>query len=112
MATISAKPGPPATASSSVVVLNFVAPIAIWRYTASGEPSERKSSATGEPLRRLAASSPTARANWGCFATRAPAAHSAIASSKDTQLPMSVRYSTERALPASRSSSATAPAPP
>lgn len=77
---MSANPGPDRTARSSATVLYLLAVTAIWLYTASGEPSERSSVATGEPFRRRAASSPTARAKRGWWVTWAPARQSAIAS--------------------------------
>ena len=62
-------------------MLNLAAPLAIAPYTASGEPSERSIDATCELPIRSAASTPTARANWGWWVTRAPACQRATASS-------------------------------
>ena len=51
-AVSSAYPGPQATQCRMVAVLNLVAVVAMRPSTASGEPSERSSVATGEPWRR------------------------------------------------------------
>ena len=70
-----------------MIVLNFEAVSVIWASTASGEPRERNSVATGEPACWRTAPPPTRWANVGSPVMAVPASSRRTACSTVTQLP-------------------------